>query len=101
MITSGTLCFDRDLEVGVDARIGLVDDQVDAVRRRRLAAVGREPRLDLVEPGLVAFGRALVERREGADQPGPAGLDHQVGPGDQEHRRGDRGQGQAALQGVR
>ncbi len=87
------LLLDRDRHVGHQPGVGRVDDVVDAEG----GGPGLQPALDLVNPVAIALGRALVQRREGADDPGVAGLDHQIRAGDQEHGRRDDRQGQAFL----
>ena len=95
------LVLDRKLEVGLHARIALVHDEIDAERRAGLAGVALdavEPLADLDQPGLVVFARAVVERREGADDAGAAALHHEVRIGDEKHRRGDRGDRETAIE---
>ncbi|MNC56739.1 hypothetical protein D3C75_1063580 [compost metagenome] len=87
--------FDRNHHVGHQARIGRVDDVVDAIG----CGVRLQPRLDLLQPVPIALGRALVQRGEGADHARIAGLDHQIRAGHQEHGRGDDRQLEAGLQG--
>ena len=88
---------DRHGEIRLHARIAPVHDEIDAERRR----IRRQPPGDLVEPGGIALGRALVQRGEGADHAAPAGLDDEIGAGDEEHRRRDRGQREPVPKGGR
>ena len=97
----GHLVGDDPLEVGLDALVGPVDDEVDAVGGglRGTGIGGRCERLvDLGEPLLETFGRALVERGEGPEDPGAAGTDDELGPGGEEHRGGDDRQPEPALE---
>ena len=94
------LVLDRDFEIGLQARIALVHDQVHAERRRCAAGVALdavEALADFDEPGLIGLAGPVVERREGADDAGAAGFHHEVRVGDEEHRRGDRRDRQAAM----
>ena len=88
---------DADREILLGARVGLVDDQVDA--EERLFAVGREGGRDLVQPLAKTFGAALVEGRERAEDAGARRRDDERRAGDQEHRRGNDRQAQAAEKG--
>lgn len=83
-----------DGEVGLHARIALVNYQVHAIGR--VVIIETFFRLD--DPVLEFFGRALVQRRKRAGHAGLAGGFHQLRSGDQKHRRADRGQRQTAFE---
>ena len=70
------LVLDSDLNIRHQARIGVVDDQVDAIG----GIVRTERRLDLIQPLLIAFRGALVEGGEGADHARFAGGNDQLRP---------------------
>ncbi len=90
----GHLVLYGQLDVGHQARIGIVDDQVDAEG----CVLRPECRLDLLQPLDITLRRALVQRRERADHTGLAGGDDQGRAGDQEHRRGNRRETQVAAE---
>ncbi len=59
-----------------------MDDEIDAEGRRghrKRARAPVEALADLGEPRIEALGGPLIEGREGADDAGAAGLDHEVG----------------------
>ena len=97
------LVLDDLLEVGLDARVGPVHDEVHAVRSRLAAGAVRlcESLIDLGQPPVEVLCRAQVERGEGADDTGAAGADDEVHAGAEEHRRGDDGQTEASLELLR
>ena len=69
------------LQIILQPRVRRRDDEVDAI-----GGIIRPQRgLDLVDPCLKAFRRALVERREGADRAGLARGDHQRRVGNEQH----------------
>ena len=80
------LVFGGDGQIGHQARIGLMHDQVDAVS----GVVRPQRRLYLRQPFGIALRRALVQRRKRPDHPRLAGRDHQFRPRHQKHRRRDR-----------
>ncbi len=88
--------FDAQCQVGLQARVGRVDDQVDGIGRWRLQV--SQASLDLFQPGLEASAVALVQGRETANHAAGAAGQHQLGVGDEEHRRGNHGQPQALLE---
>jgi hypothetical protein len=70
---------------------------MDAELRSERGAIGVAQALpNLDQPLLVTFRRALVQRREGTEYPGLAGLDDEIGAGHEEHRRRHRRDSQAA-----
>ncbi len=88
--------FDAQGQVGLQARVGRVDDQVDGVGRWRLQL--SQACLDLFQPSLEASAVALVQCRETANHAAGAAGQHQLGVGDEEHRRGNHGQPQALFE---
>ncbi|MDT4817543.1 hypothetical protein FQZ97_506220 [compost metagenome] len=97
------LVLHAERHVVLQAVVALVHDLVDRERRRRLvgvgAVVGVEGLGDLGQPVLQQGGGPGVERRHGADDPGLALLDHQLGVADDEQRRADHREGQAIQRG--
>ncbi|MNP35269.1 hypothetical protein D3C76_1285930 [compost metagenome] len=91
--------FHAQRQVGLQARVGRVDDQVDGIGRWRLQL--RQACLDFLQPGLEAGAVALVQGREAADHAAGAAGQYQPGVGDQEHRCGNHGQAQALFEGGR
>lgn len=88
--------LDADLQIGLQARIAVVHDQVHCVGGRVLQCA--QPRLDLFEPGLEATAFALVQGREAADQAIATTGQDQFRVGDQEHRRRHQRQAQVLLE---
>ncbi|MNN41696.1 hypothetical protein D3C81_1558300 [compost metagenome] len=80
-----------------------MDDLVHGDRAHPLARVRRLERgqvlLHLREPLVEQLRRARVQRGEGADDAGLALRQHQFRIADDEHRRGDDGQGQVLQDG--
>src|SRR5512135_554833 len=85
-----------DFHVVRQALVGGMDDLVDRVRRR--PGCGGEPGADALEPGFELLLGARVQRRERADDARLALLDHQLGIGNDEHRRADDRQPKPSLQ---
>ena len=86
--------FHADGQVVLQARVAVVNDQVDRVGRRIAVQAG----LDFLQPGAKAAAVALIEGRKAADDSAVAAGQHQLRVGDQEHRRRHYGQTQALLQ---
>ncbi|MNE89003.1 hypothetical protein D3C80_1863720 [compost metagenome] len=88
--------FHAQGQVGLQAWVGRVHDQVDCIGGWRLQL--RKARLDLLQPGLKAGAVALVKGRETADHAAGAARQYQFGVGDEEHRRCDHRQAQALFE---
>ena len=87
-----------DLEVAVETGVGLVNNEIHPVGGRRTAALSLDARqalLNLAEPSFVAIARSLIQGGKRSNDARAAGLDYEVRARDEEHRRGDRGNGQA------
>ncbi len=97
------LVFDADLDVMLQARVGGVHDLVDRDRAHRCAGIGGLERGQFVadpgQPLVEQLGRACIECGERADDAGLALRQHQFRVADDEHGRGNHGQGQV-LQGL-
>src|SRR5690606_17897469 len=85
----------EDGEIILQSRIAVMNDEIDAIGRG--VGMGGETLFYFREPGFKPFAAALVERGKGADEPGLAGLGHDIGIGDQKERRGDRRKSQSVL----
>ncbi|MNL59041.1 hypothetical protein D3C87_1827330 [compost metagenome] len=77
----------------------LVDRDRAHLRARVGGLEGGQLAFDLGEPLVEQFRRTRIERRERADDAGLALRQHQLRVADDEHGRGDDGQGQV-LQGL-
>ncbi len=69
-------------EIGLQPHVGLVHDEIRDVRSGPQAGRGRlgQRRLDLLQPSLQLALAARVRGGEAAQDAGPAGGDHEVGP---------------------
>lgn len=88
--------LDADPQVGLQPRIGVVDDQVHRIGRGIVQRLQAGP--NLLQPTLETAALALVERREAADDAAAAAGQHQLRVGYQEHRRGHHRQSQALVE---
>ncbi|MCY1557547.1 hypothetical protein D9M68_944050 [compost metagenome] len=90
--------LDADLDVVLEPRVGAMHDLVDRDRSHRRAGVGGLERgqliLDPRQPLVEQLRRARIERGERTDDAGLALRQHQLGIADDEHGRGNHGQGQ-------
>ncbi|WP_333489943.1 hypothetical protein [Acidocella sp. MX-AZ03] len=86
--------FHAQRQILLQARIGLVDDEID---REGGVRVGQF-RAQAGQPLFQHAGGTGIERGKGPDDAGFALRDDQLRPGDDEHRRGDGGQRQAGFQ---
>src|SRR5690606_21035212 len=92
----GHLVLHDHLKVGIEAWVGTVDNEIDAIGRS--IRMGREPLLDLIQPLDKALRGALVQRRKGSGQARPADLHHEIRTGGQEHGSNYGRQLQSALE---
>ena len=90
----GNLVLDANGQVGLQARVAAMHDQVDRVGR----GVHGQAAFDFLQPGFEAAAFTLVQRGETADDAAVATRKHQLRIGDQKHRRGHDWQTQALFE---
>ena len=84
---------EHNFEIRIEPLVRLVHDEIHRERwhsaSRILIPEAGELALDAREPPIELVLRPRVERRKRADDAGLALLDHEIGPGDEEHRRAE------------
>ena len=78
----GHALLHADGQVGLQARVGVVHDEVDGVRR----GVAAQACVNLVQPGFETAALALIQRGEAANDAVVTARQYQLRVGDQKHR---------------